>query len=258
MEDEVRKRIAEMLDSGEVTAVIALKDVLGMTTPCVFKKGDDLSSLRLSPHYPLATLAMKMHKMDPEYKIAILCRGCDERALLEMAKRNQIDMDKLSIIGIACDEETAKDCNCSVPYPSCEDLIGEKLEELELGDAFEDYKRMSTAEKLEFWKKQFEKCNKCYGCRNICQMCFCKDCELENELWLKKGRLPPDFPVYHLIRAFHLAGKCVGCGECESTCPAGIPLMTINRLLRDDMKELFDYVVGNTEEVNPLYTKEEF
>jgi len=259
MERVVRKKVKELLDSGKVIAVIGLKEELGKTTPFLFTRGDDYSKLKLSPHYPLATVAMKLHKADPEYKFAMLCRGCDERALIEMAKRNQINLDNIKLIGIACDENTAKDCNCKKPYPSCEDTIGDKLVDFVPEDLYEDFKNMSTEEKLEFWKKQFLKCNKCYGCRDICPMCFCKECELENGLWLRKGRLPPDYPVYHLIRAFHLAGKCIGCGECEKACPAGIPLMTLNRLIRDDMKDLFDFVSGmDLEEVNPLYTKEEF
>jgi len=259
MEEKIRQAIADLLASGEVSGVVALKENIGTVTPCLFSKDDDLSVLRLSPRYPVAKLVHLLSKEDPDVKLGVVCRGCDERALIELAKRNQIVLDNIKVIGFACDEDTAQECNCVKPYTSTGILVGEKLENLELTDMYEKFKNMSTGEKLAFWKEQLNKCNKCYGCRNACQLCFCKECELENPLWVKRGRLPPEFPIYHLIRAFHLAGKCVGCGECEAACPAGIPLMTLNRLVRDDIKDLFDYVTGeDVEEVNPLYTKEEY
>jgi formate dehydrogenase subunit beta len=44
---------------------------------------------------------------------------------------------------------------------------------------------------------------------------------------------------YHVIRAMHVAGRCVECGECERVCPVGIPLMLLNRKLIKDVNELF-------------------
>lgn len=32
-----------------------------------------------------------------------------------------------------------------------------------------------------------------------------------------------------MIRAFHQAGRCIGCGECDRVCPANIPLSLLNR-----------------------------
>jgi ferredoxin len=151
----------------------------------------------------------------------------------------------------------ARECACPEPFPSVV-AVGTKLEQWEAEDIGAAYRAMELDEKLAFWKHQLEKCNKCYGCRNACPMCFCKDCELENALWVKHGRLPPEFPIYHMIRAFHLAGKCIACGECQRACPSDIPLMVLNTLLREDMEELFGYVSGTGADAeNPLYPKEE-
>jgi Na+-translocating ferredoxin:NAD+ oxidoreductase RnfC subunit len=58
--------------------------------------------------------------------------------------------------------------------------------------------------------------------------------------------------MFHVTRAFHLAGRCVSCGECERVCPVGIPLMKLNRKMEKDVKELFDFEAGKDPEVKPL------
>ena len=58
--------------------------------------------------------------------------------------------------------------------------------------------------------------------------------------------------VWHIIRAFHLAGRCTSCGECERACPMDIPLMLLNKKVEKDVKELFDYNAGNELDSKPL------
>jgi len=116
-----------------------------------------------------------------------------------------------------------------------------RIEQMEIGD------------RLRFWMDQFGKCIKCYGCRNICPVCYCRECTLEEELLVPAGGVPPDAPVFHLIKAFHMMDRCIDCGLCEQTCPAGIPLRTIYRKMGQVMSELFDYTPGRTsEERSPL------
>jgi ferredoxin len=56
-----------------------------------------------------------------------------------------------------------------------------------------------------------------------------------------------DNAMYHIIRAFHVAGRCVECGECERACPVGIPLMALNRKLIKDVDAYFGpYEAGLT------------
>ena len=54
------------------------------------------------------------------------------------------------------------------------------------------------------------------------------------------------------MRAFHLAGRCIGCGECERASPMGIPLTELNKKLEKDVKELFEYKSGLDAEEKPL------
>jgi len=104
---------------------------------------------------------------------------------------------------------------------------------------------MELPARMEFWQKELSKCIKCYGCRDVCPLCICDDCELEQPEWVIPGQIPPHVPLFHLIRAYHLAESCVGCGECEATCPMNIPLRTIqNWVRRQDPEILFEFVPG--------------
>jgi ferredoxin len=90
---------------------------------------------------------------------------------------------------------------------------------------------------LSFWMEEFVKCIKCYGCSNICPMCFCNECSLKCDDLVKRGELPPEIPVFHHTRAMHMVGRCIDCGLCEEACPSTIPLRTlykkINGILED-------------------------
>jgi Na+-translocating ferredoxin:NAD+ oxidoreductase RnfC subunit len=60
--------------------------------------------------------------------------------------------------------------------------------------------------------------------------------------------------MFHIIRAFHVAGRCTDCGECSRVCPQHIPLHLLNRKFIKDINELYgDYQAGDdTESRHPL------
>jgi ferredoxin len=68
---------------------------------------------------------------------------------------------------------------------------------------------------------------------------------------VEKGIAAPPFPMYHLIRAMHMASRCVGCHQCDLTCPAHIPLTVLYALLRRDIGVLLDYVPGEDLSARP-------
>jgi ferredoxin len=73
--------------------------------------------------------------------------------------------------------------------------------------------------------------------------------------WVGKSTNLADTMVFHLVRAFHLAGRCVDCGACEHACPVGVDIRKLNRKLQKDMKDLFSHEAGlSLEEVSPLAT----
>lgn len=51
--------------------------------------------------------------------------------------------------------------------------------------------------------------------------------------------------MFHIIRAFHVAGRCTDCGECGRVCPQGIRLHLFNRKFIKDINELYgEYQAG--------------
>jgi formate dehydrogenase subunit beta len=173
-----------------------------------------------------------------------------------MAKRNQVDLARVTMIGLACTAEERDECRCAWPYPGAMHGaridVGEKVEGI-ADELVAEHEKLSLEERTEFWKKQFARCIKCYACRTVCPQCFCEVCVLEQDLWVETGTLAPPFPSYHLIRAYHTVSKCVGCMECERACPADIPLTVLYTLLRRDAEAMFEYVPGRSvDELPPL------
>ena len=254
MIDPIRARLAELLC--ELDGVVALQKTTAGTAPYLYKKGDDVSQLELEPRYPLAPIVSLLHKRYPEACIGVVARACDLRALVEMAKRRQVDPQRLHIVAVACSEQEVEACYCSDPVPKMEDwpqaeMIGTPGESVAVNPIVAEYANMSLQERGVFWQRQFAKCIKCYGCRNICPECFCEKCALEDPLWVEPGKLAPPFPTFHLIRAMHMSGRCVACRQCELSCPAHIPLTILHDLIRRDVDDLLDYVPGTDINASP-------
>jgi formate dehydrogenase subunit beta len=254
MIDQVRNRVAERLE--DLDGIVALRRTSAGTAPHLFRKGDDVSQLQLTPRYGLASIVSMLQEHDDKAKLGIVARGCDVRALVEMAKRELIDPDRLFILGAACTSDEAEECHCADPVAHTEgwpemEVIGEPTAAGSPDPLLAEYDSLSLEERRAFWEQQFAKCFKCYGCRDICPECFCESCALEDPLWVERGVLGPPFPMFHLIRAMHMAGRCVACRQCELTCPAHIPLTVLYDLMRRDVKDLLGYVPGEDVEALP-------
>lgn len=252
--EEIRAHVAEKLK--ELDGVVALRRTAEGTAPHLFQDGDDLSGLVLTPRYPLASVVSLLQKRFPEARFGIVARGCDSRALVEMAKRAQVDPDRLYLLGVACTAEEAQECYCADPAPDAPqwpaaEVLGESVEGAPPNPMVAEYEQMSLEERRAFWGQQFLKCIKCYGCRDICPECFCEACSLEDPLWVKRGVLAPDFPMFHLIRAMHMASRCVACRQCELSCPAHIPLTVLYDLIVQDVGRILGYDPGAELEIAP-------
>jgi formate dehydrogenase subunit beta len=100
---------------------------------------------------------------------------------------------------------------------------------------------------------EFDKCIKCYGCRESCPICYCAECTLEADgpEWLAKGTLPPS-PMFHMERLIHMVDSCTNCGQCEEVCPAEIPLAKIWHEINSKINEIYGYERGVNEGMPPF------
>ena len=131
-----------------------------------------------------------------------------------------------------------------------EEVIGES-EETSIGDKFEmvaKLEAMTPDERFAFWRSELSKCIRCNACRNVCPACSCIKCVFDNpNTGVQNKAAADDFEenLFHIIRAYHVAGRCTDCGECSRVCPQGIPLHLLNRKFIKDINEIYgDYQAG--------------
>ncbi|MEN6520718.1 MAG: Coenzyme F420 hydrogenase/dehydrogenase, beta subunit C-terminal domain [Armatimonadota bacterium] len=112
----------------------------------------------------------------------------------------------------------------------------------------------SFEEKRAFWAKQFERCIRCYACRQVCPACYCNKCfaDRPDTKWTSKKADASEAWMFHMGRAMHLAGRCIGCGECERACPMELPIMKLNREVALHVQEMYDYTPGMDPEADPV------
>jgi len=253
--DRVREVVAARLET--LDGIVALCEEHHNVAPHLFVAGDCLSTLVLEPRYPLALTVHHILKRHPEARLGVVARGCDERSLIELANWQQLKLEQVEIIGVPCTAEEAAACRCAQPYPTAL-AVGEPAAPATDTVLAEFLAANTHQERLAFWERQFSKCLKCYACRDVCPLCFCDECAMEDPAFVSLGRLPVSFPTFHLIKALHTAGsgKCVECHACELACPADIPLSMLYAVLRQDLKRTFGYEAGTqTVEHPPVFLK---
>jgi len=148
--------------------------------------------------------------------------------------------------------EYDKCLKCRYPSPVVYDQLMTDLVEREVNpqERFKDVENLealSPDERSKYWDDQFSKCIRCNACRNICPACSCVKCIFDNDKAEVSGKakVESEEQFYHIIRAYHVAGRCVECGECSRVCPAGIPLHKLNSKIIKDINGLYgEYDAG--------------
>ena len=115
---------------------------------------------------------------------------------------------------------------------------------------------LSPEERWAYWEEHFSRCVRCYACRNACSLCYCEECVFDRVKpynWNEKSVKTRENTFYHLVRAMHLGGRCVDCGECERACPMDIPIRMLNRFLARQAKNRFKVYPGMNIEEKPMF-----
>jgi len=150
---------------------------------------------------------------------------------------------------------------CEFPVPEEYDVLLDESSPLVTDKAasqekLDKLKGMMPEQRWQFWKSEFDRCVRCYACRDVCPACFCQRCFVEESepQWILPVPQWQDNLMFQLVRNIHVAGRCTDCGECERVCPVNIPLRSLTREMYDIVGELFHYQAGMDKSAPPLLT----
>ena len=136
-------------------------------------------------------------------------------------------------------------------------LVGEKVPEAAEADEFAEVEELESKSSEERWAHFVEElgsCIRCYACRNVCPLCYCKECFVDETMpsWFGKTNDLSDTMIFHIVRAFHLTGRCVDCGACSRACPMEINLRALTKKAEKIVKERFNFEAGASLEEVPV------
>jgi ferredoxin len=238
MKETIQQHVKDLLTQEKIKGFLALKRDGTDIGPYLFTKVDELEDLSLGDRedpgearYPLDKILTRLAAEYPNETFAVLVRGCDERALELLFEVNMLDRDHVIPVGFACPAELAEKHQCWRPFPDA--LVAGEPVQGAVGGEDAVGPGMDLFGKLQEWFDTFDTCIKCYGCRNICPVCYCHECTLEEAELIPRGEIPPANPSFLMTRAMHMVGRslCVYCELCEEVCPANIPLKSLYKLV---------------------------
>ena len=313
---KIQSIVGAMLRSGLVEGVLAF--VQGQDeydiVPAFITDERDAERIVVTSYNPLSLAKLLADYADKDKKIGVVVRSCDARGIIELAKRNQVNIDNIYMLGVECygvakpSDKIAEELyifaheietdgergpldetllvpscrRCEYPVPTMADIScgleheptsitvntekGQEIisaanmsaaegAEIELAPLkeragrwqeadFAEIRNMTPEQRLDYWCHQFDKCIKCYGCRNSCPICHCQDCYLEPDwILIEPGRVPPE-KAFHLVRLIHVADSCLNCGQYETACPMGIPISKLYHMLQKELSSMFHYEPG--------------
>ncbi|MBI2934912.1 MAG: Fe-S oxidoreductase [Chloroflexi bacterium] len=259
----IREKARELLEKHTVSCVIGYERATDNLTarPAFVYRPEEVDRLIFDETCAHNLGKYLLNRKDS--RMAIVAKPCDARTVNLFINENQLQREKVFVIGIVCPgvvecrwghagkepELRCRGCRQHTP-PVFDHLIGDAVKEPEAPpDNYPDIAAMEgkTPEEREaFWRQQFQRCTRCYACRNICPGCYCPTCfvDLKEPLWAGIRVAPGENWMWNTVKAFHLLGRCVSCNECERSCPVNIPLSLLNRKLEKEVGAAFGFVPG--------------
>lgn len=218
-----------------------------------------------------ALLVEKQHLRENLTLIGIPCQGIvDLRKLIERTgeditayseNQDTITIHFQGMEHVFVKEDVLHDSclRCLHPNPVNVDiLIGEPLPEGDTNLVREKvaaFQALSRDERYDWFRQEAERCIRCYACREACPMCYCTECFVDHNQprWTESSISPAGTHAWHIIRAFHQAGRCTSCGACERACPMDIKMTYLTDKLNEDILEIYQFETGMDAETQPPF-----
>jgi ferredoxin len=229
--------------------VLAFAESGGQSVPAVtfFRQTEELNALKWDGYCSLS-LAKYLLK-NPTKKTAVVAKACDARGIAVLLNERQIERENVYIIGAECagmlDKSGAECAHCK-QCDSRKPPIFDEYIALSGGVKPRADKAKVKGDFARF-KKELDKCILCFACRQACSGCYCKTCFVDRGAAGFIGEtLSENKMIYHLGRAMHLAGRCSGCGSCETACPSGVNIRYLIKDLSDFCLETYGASAGES------------
>jgi hypothetical protein len=246
---------SSLLRDGAVEAVIgfgARAESCGVCPPLLVKKEEDARKLvwndrcvpNLAPYLPLSG------------KTAIVAKPCDARAVVNLIVERQISRESVHIIGMDCAGMTGADGNPLRACVECGDRRAPTADDIITGEIGlrDEWEDAGSDGGLQRFKDEMKKCILCFSCRQACYGCYCRTCFADRVLpnWQPAAPGLGAKMAYHLGRAMHLAGRCVGCGACENACASGVDVRYIIRGVSKFIEKEYGFRAGVDIDASPV------
>ena len=252
--DDIRKKAKELLENNSVKIVVGFGKGTGNLTKAVFIRKPEDTDILIYDERCVQNLALYLLKHEVKHfgKIAITAPLPVLRTILQLASENQVKDGEFIVLGISEDNQLIEflDFKAIENYISSQNLrIHENEKEL-----IRKIEEMTLSERWTFWQNEFSKCIKCYACRQICPLCYCTRCftDVNQPQYIPVAASRLGNMEWHLMRAMHLAGRCINCGECAKACPVNIPLNLLTYKLNEDIIKDFDSISGTNSKLDSV------
>lgn len=266
---ELRELARKLLAEGTVKVVIGYEEGPRGVRPAMVTDAAGAERLVFDARC-VQNLATYLNPRRPQVarlgKPAVVVKGCDAKAVAGLVRETQVKREDVVIVGVRCGgvvraptlpaeltpQTVAARCDrCDAREPKLVDhLLGALPPDPPKAvgeDPVARLEQMSARERWAFWRDELSRCVRCHACREVCPTCFCATCAADKSRpqWIETSATPRANLAWQLTRVMHLAGRCVGCGECTRACPSEIPLGHILGHVAKSVERRFGYRVGD-------------
>lgn len=281
LEQELRQLARDLLSAGEVEMVLGYRPgpLPRHARPAFVSAAEAVDELVLNGGCG-NNLSVYLRDGAAGARVAIVAKPCDQRTLIALMQEYRLRREDVVIIGVNCggvinpyqyaEDEPAppwgevpperqdgccRVCDARTVTDADHVLSAASRPRGAAPDPLAELSRPAAALKA-FWERHMTACTRCYACRDVCPFCYCNEpCMAEkpgNPAYIATAVTPESNLLYHLMRAYHLAGRCTACGACDRACAEGVPLHLLNLPLYREAAAQFGRCPGEHPELKPV------